>query len=234
MPTPRPHRPGPSGGSPAGDPSLRVRLARPEDIPELIIRSREIYAPPGAWLTPELRAHQRVFPEGQLVVEDRSTDTLLGMAASLVVRWADWPPGTSWAEITDDGRFTTHRLEGGDTLYGAGIAVRAEARGRGVARLLYRAREALLQRLGLSWIRAGARLPGYGQVSSKLSPEAYVDQVIRGVRQDPTLSFQLHMGFEVVTVARNYLPEDRASRGHAAVLRWSPHPSGRSRVEPES
>jgi GNAT superfamily N-acetyltransferase len=232
MPTPRPHRPGPTAGSSPGDPSLRVRIARPEDIPELITLSREIYAPPGAWLTPELRAHQQVFPEGQLVVEDRTAGTLLGMAASLVIRWADWPPGTSWAEITDDGRFTTHGLEGGDTLYGAGIAVHPEARGRGVARLLYRAREALLERLGLSWIRAGARIPGYGQVSSELSPEDYVDQVVRGVRHDPTLSFQLHMGFEVVTVARNYLPEDRASRGHAAVVRWSHDPSGGTGDEP--
>lgn len=226
MPIPQPHHPDPAGAHPPGDPDLRIRLSRPEDIPELITLSREIYAPPGAWLTPELRSHQEIFPEGQLVVEERATGSLLGMAASLVIRWEDWPEGSTWAQITADGRFTTHRMDEADTLYGAGIAVRSEARGQGVARLLYGAREALLDRLGLSWIRAGARIPGYADVSRQLSPEAYVDEVVRGLRRDPTLSFQLHMGFEVVAVARDYLPEDRASRGHAAVLRWSPAPAG--------
>lgn len=222
MPFPRPHHPDPAGTDPPGDPGLRIRLSRPEDIPGLITLSREIYAPPGAWLTPELRSHQEIFPEGQLVVEERATGTLLAMAASLVIRWEDWPAGSTWAEITADGLFTTHHMDEGNTLYGAGIAVRPEARGRGAARLLYGAREALLDRLGLSWIRAGARIPGYAEASRRLSPEAYVDEVVRGLRRDPTLSFQLHLGFEVVAVVRDYLPEDRASRGHAVVVRWSP------------
>jgi GNAT superfamily N-acetyltransferase len=218
-----PHRPADRPDDPHAepDPALRVRLTRPEDIPALIALSRRVYPEGGAWLTKELRAHQAAFPEGQLVVVDRADDRPLGMVVSLVVDSNRWPPDASWGAVTDEGRLTTHDPDG-DTLYGAGLAVDPEARGRGAARLLYQAREALLERMGLQRIRAGARIPGYGRAARRMSPDRYVDEVIAGSRSDPTLSFQLHMGFRVVAVARDYLPGDRDSRGHAAVVEWLP------------
>lgn len=220
---PTPHRPERSGVQrPAPDAELRLRLARPEDIPRLIVLSRCIYPPPAAWLTRELRSHQEVFPEGQIVAVDTAADQPVGMAVSLVIRNEDWPLGTPWARITGDGRLTTHDPRRGDTLYGAGVAVHPEARGRGVARLLYAAREALLQRMGLERIRAAARIPGYAAVADTMDAERYVAEVVRGERRDPTLSFQLHMGFRVMAVVPDYLPEDRASQGWAAVVEWRP------------
>jgi hypothetical protein len=47
-----------------------------------------------------------------------------------------------------------------------------------------------------SRIRAGARIPGYGVVADRMSPEVYVEEVVRGLRKDPTLSFQLAQGFQ--------------------------------------
>lgn len=187
--------------------------------------SREIYDPPGAWRTDELRAQQEAFPEGQLVVVDRASKLPVGLAVSVVVASADWPLDASWDEITGNGRLTTHAPEG-DSLYGAGVAVRPEARGRGVARRLYAARQALLERMGLQRIRAGARIPGYGVVAERMKAEEYVDEVVRGVRRDPALSFQLRMGFRVLGVAPAYLPHDEASRGYAAVVEWTPADRG--------
>lgn len=218
--TPRPHRPPGSTADP--DPELRVRLTRPEDIPRLIALSREIYAPPAAWLTRELRSHQEIFPEGQVVVVDRRSGAPLGMAVSLVISNADWPLGSTWAEITADGRLVTHDPEGGDTLYGAGVAVHPHARGRGVGRMLYAAREALLHRMGLERIRAAARIPGFASVAEAVSAPTYVDEVVQGHRRDPALSFHLHMGFRVIAVVPGYLPDDRNSRGWAAVVEWTP------------
>lgn len=188
--------------------------------------SRQIYPPPGAWRTDELRAHQQVFPEGQLVAVDRPTGRTVGLAASLVVSSERWPPEASWDAVTGGGLFGTHDPEGGDILYGAGVAVHPEARGRGVARRLYAARQALLERMGLDRIRAGARISGYGAVAERMSAEAYVDEVVRGRRRDPALSFQLRMGFQVVAVAAAYLPLDQASRGYAAVVEWTPSGAG--------
>lgn len=37
---------------------------------------------------------------------------------------------------------------------------------------------------------------------------------------DPTLSFQLHLGFRVTGVIGNYFPDDPESRGFAAIIEW--------------
>lgn len=202
---------------------VRIRVARPEDVPGLAALSRVVYGPRASWKSPELLFHQKTFPEGQLVAEgepaEGAPDELLGMAVSLVVDSARWPPRTPWREVTGKGRLTTHDPSG-DLLYGAGLAVHPEARGRGVARALYVAREALVERLGIGVIRAGARIPGYGAVAHLMSAEEYVGEVVAGALRDPTLSFQLRMGFRVVDVAPDYLVTDEASRRWAAIIEW--------------
>ena len=216
--SPASHGPPPSG--------VRIRVARSDDVPDLVTLSREVYGARAAWKSPELFLHQERFPEGQLVAEvDRADEeepalsTIVGMAVSLILDSRRWPPGAPWREVTDRGRLTTHD-PGGDMLYGAGLAVHPRSRGRGVARALYAAREALLERLGLEVIRAGARIPGYGAVADRMSAREYVQEVVEGLRSDPTLSFQLRMGFSVVEVAEDYLRTDRESRGWAAIIEW--------------
>jgi GNAT superfamily N-acetyltransferase len=215
----------PSAEAPATLPSrpspLLVRRSRPRDVSELLRISRTIYGTRGSWKPEELHLHQKVFPEGQFVAVDSVTGRVLGMAVSLVVEADRYPLEVPWRVITGNGRLSTH-TRSGETLYAAGVAVDPKARGRGIGSALYRAREALLQELGLLRIRAGARIPGYGLVADQMSPEAYVEEVIRGGRQDPTLSFQLAQGFRVLGVAPGYLRTDRASRGFAAVVEWRP------------
>lgn len=217
---PHPHRPSSRPPPTPEAQRVRVRLTRPEDIPGIIGLSRRIYGPEGAWLTRELVDHQRVFPEGQLVVVHRTRSEIMGFAVSLLIDSGKVGIQATWDEITARGHLTTHDARSGDVLYGAGIAVHPRARGMGVGRRLYLAREAMAERLGVDRIRAGARIPGYHTVSQELDPFSYVDEVCRGVRRDPTLSFQLHMGFRVLGVALNYLPPDEESRGHAAVVEW--------------
>jgi len=233
---------GTAGRPPPAD--VQIRIARPEDVPGLNVLSRSVYGARASWKTRELFLHQAAFPEGQLVAEiDRDAlghhglptptklDTgglgsgsafpgvLVGMAVSLVIDSDRWHPRTPWREITDRGRLTTHDPEG-DILYGAGLAVHPGARGRGVARALYAAREALAGQLGTRVIRAGARIPGYGAVAESMSAEEYVRDVVEGVRRDPTLSFQLRMGFKVVDLAPDYLATDEESRRWAAIIEW--------------
>jgi GNAT superfamily N-acetyltransferase len=200
-------------------PSVLVRKARLADVPELLRISHAIYGDRGSWKAPELRLHQEVFPDGQFVAEEVGTGRIVGMAISLVVSADAWPLEVPWRVITDNGRLTTH-TESGDTLYAAGVAVDPAARGLGVGSALYRGREALALELGLRRIRAGARIPGYGPLADRMSPEAYVEEVVRGLRKDPTLSFQLAKGFQVLGVAPGYLRTDKESRGYAAVVEW--------------
>ncbi|MEO7795076.1 MAG: hypothetical protein ABIV06_09920, partial [Thermoanaerobaculia bacterium] len=95
-----------------------------------------------------------------------------------------------------------------------------EIRRRGVGTAIYTARRAIAEQLGLLRIRAGARLRGYGSVADRLQPEEYVVEVVRGKIHDPTLSFQLRQGFEVLAVVSKYLRHDPESAGHAALIEW--------------
>ena len=90
----------------------------------------------------------------------------------------------------------------------------------GVGSALYEARRGLVRRLGLTRIRAGARLSLYHRWADRMSAEAYVERVVAGELEDPVLRFQLRQGFRVLAVVADYLPQDPASLGYAAVIEW--------------
>lgn len=200
---------------------VEVRPVRPHDFDDIERLSREIYPLDVPWDARFLAPHLERFPEGQLAAIDPHNDQLLGYAATLIVDLADLERLDSWDTVTDRGYFTTHNPQG-DTLYAAEVIVDPAARGRGVGKALYAARRALLQRLGLVRIRAGARLRGYHLYQDEMDPWQYVEQVVAGELNDPTLSFQLNQGFRVIGVVPNYLHIDPASLGHAALIEWRP------------
>lgn len=204
----------------AAGPPVRVRCTRPDDFGAIIGLSSVVYPGSPSWSEGQLASHLRVFPEGQLVAEDVASGELVGMAASLIVLWDDYDISMSWRDFTAGGMFTNHDPARGRTLYGAEVMVHPARQGRGIGSALYRAREELVIRCGLLRIRAGSRLRGYYRWASRLSPEAYVERVVRGELQDPTLSFQLHHGFTVLAVVPNYLRHDPESLGYAAVIEW--------------
>ncbi|HUH11664.1 MAG TPA: GNAT family N-acetyltransferase, partial [Longimicrobiales bacterium] len=187
------------------------------DIPRLLEISRTIYAPRAAWREAELRSHLAVVPEGQLVAEQGGR--VVGMAASLIVSWEDYRIRGSWREFTADGMLTNHD-PGGRTLYGAGVMVDPGLQRAGVGSALYEARRALARRLALTRIRAGARLSRYHEWAARLSAAEYVERVVAGELEDPVLRFQLRQGFRVLAVVADYLPQDPASLGYAAVIEW--------------
>jgi hypothetical protein len=113
--------------------------------------------------------------------------------------------------------------------------VHPSVRRRGIAGRLYQARRDLVAHLGLLRIRAGGRLRGYHRHAATLSPQEYVDAVVKGTLSDPTLSFQLAQGFKVLGVVRHYLERDPESLGHAAVIEWlNPEAAGAAGQIPAS
>jgi GNAT superfamily N-acetyltransferase len=201
-------------------PRISVRPTRPEDFGGIIELCRAVYPSSPPWREEQLASHLAVFPEGQLVAADEESGRIIGMAASLVIDWDDYDLANTWRDFTESGYFTNHDPVGGRTLYGAEVMVHPEFQGRGAGKLLYAARRALVERLGLLRIRAGARLRGYGAHASRLSPEEYVIKVVRGELRDQTLTFQLRQGFHVLAVVESYLRHDPESRGYAAVIEW--------------
>ncbi|MEO6055292.1 MAG: hypothetical protein ABIQ49_00490 [Gemmatimonadales bacterium] len=203
----------------SGPPAVTVRPTRREDFTGIIELCGAVYPGAPSWASDQLASHLNVFPEGQLVATDAG-GTIVGMAASLIVLWDDYSVTTSWRDFTDHGRFTNHDPAHGRTLYGAEVMVHPARQGMGIGGCLYAARSALVRRLGLLRIRAGARLRGYHHHARTHSPEEYVACVVRGELGDPTLSFQIRQGFRVLAVVSGYLPNDPESGGHAAVIEW--------------
>ncbi len=196
-----------------------VRPTRPTDIPGIIQLSHLVYPQSPPWSERGLLSHLHVFPEGQLVAVDLPSGRIVGMAASLIVRWDEYEIDTNWRDMTDGGMFTNHDPTG-RTLYGAEVMVEPGLQGRGIGRKLYAARRDLARRLRLRRIRAGARLRGYHHYSGQMSAEEYTLKVVKGELRDPTLSFQVKQHFRVIAVVPNYLRFDPDSLGYAAVIEW--------------
>lgn len=163
-------------------------------------------------------SHQAHFPEGQLAVLDVGTGRVVASSSDLRLRVNFAHYAHSYLEETGDNLFTTHDPEG-DWLYGADIGVHPEARGQGLATLLYGARHDLIRRLNLRGHVAGAMPKGYGAVADQMPIEQYVLDVIRGERRDPVLSVQLKRGYGVWGIIPDYL-EDDSCRNHGVFIVW--------------
>lgn len=201
-------------------PAVTVRNTTAQDFEGIMRLSSEVYVGAPGWTSSGLASHLTVFPEGQFVAVRDDTDAVVGMSASLIVKWDDYDIDTSWREFTASGLFTNHDPENGRTLYGAEVMVSPALQGAGIGKLLYEARRELAVRLGLLRIRAGARLRGYHEHAQRMTAAEYVAAVERGEIGDPTLTFQLRRGFRVIGVVADYLRHDPESLGYAAVIEW--------------
>jgi len=190
----------------ASQTEIIVRNTRPEDFSQIVEISRAIYPISPPWRHEQLSSHHSLFPEGQFVAVDSASHAVVGMLASLIVFWDDYEVRDNWRDFTDAGMFTNHDPENGRTLYGAEVMVLPSMQGQGIGKKLYAARQRLAEHLRLLRIRAGARLAGYHLYADRLTAEEYTIQVVRGELGDPTLSFQLKQGFDVLAVVHGYLP----------------------------
>ncbi|HSA55066.1 MAG TPA: GNAT family N-acetyltransferase [Gemmatimonadaceae bacterium] len=199
--------------------SVTVRRLTPADFAAVRELTARVYPDSPTWSDAQLASHLEVFPEGQLVAVDPE-GVIVGYAASLIVFWDDYDVQTSWRDFTAAGYFTNHDPERGRTLYGSEVMVDPARQRQGIGHMLYEARRALARQLGLLRIRAGARLRGYSRYRGEMSAEEYVRRVVSGALHDPTLSFQLREGFDVLAVVPSYLRHDPESGGWAAVIQW--------------
>jgi GNAT superfamily N-acetyltransferase len=163
------------------------------------------------------RAHVQRFPEGQFAVVTRA-GRVVGCSTDLRTTVDLDRIEHRYVDAVDHNWLGTHDPEG-EWLYGVDIGVLPEYRRRGVARVLYGARHALVRRLNLRGHVAGGLLRGYGQWKDRLGVEAYVARVVAGELVDPTLSAQLRCGFRVHGIIQDYLM-DPSCDNKAAYIVW--------------
>ncbi|MGP1347241.1 MAG: GNAT family N-acetyltransferase [Phycisphaerales bacterium] len=198
-----------------------IRNTAPEHFPGIAEIAALLYPDITPWNDQYLRSHLEVFPQGQLVAIEQGSGLVVAVCSGLVVDWDALPDTSSWDALTAEGMYTNHDPVNGNTLLAADMMVRPGYQGQGIGRRLYeRGRFDLARQLGLWRVVAGSRLRGYHRYAQRLSPEDYVVEVVQGRLNDPTLSFQLHLGFRVTGVIGKYFPGDPESLGFAAIIEW--------------
>jgi predicted amidohydrolase/GNAT superfamily N-acetyltransferase len=194
-----------------------IRQMTPADVQGVVDLQSQVFPDQLSWSAEELKQHLAVFPEGQLIALDPA-GRILGSSSSLIIDWDDYAESAKWSAITGRGTFETHNPLG-TTLYGADMCVDPGARRQGIGSLFYERRKRIVRERGLKRLLTGGRIPAYSEVAGQMTPREYVEEVIKGKRKDPTLSFQLANGLVVLDVVPEYL-EDPDSRGYATLLEW--------------
>ncbi len=196
---------------------VRVRPWTAEDLPKVVECQRAAYPDYADGGMYDLRLYEMqfaAFPEGQFLAEIGGK--VVGYATSLIVQLDEAPHTYEYDELTGNGTFSTH-TPGGDTLYGADIAVHPDYRGAGVAGRLYIARKKLLKRYNLRRMVAYGRITGFPAYAGRLTAREYVDKVTAGELSDSALSAHLKAGYQVLSVSMNIM-HDTSSLDYATLL----------------
>lgn len=150
----------------------------------------------------QYRHHLDIFPEGQFVLLDG--ERIIGATTTMRTTGEEGLRPHTFADMSGGGWLTRHR-PAGEWLYGLDMGIHPEYRGRGLSRLLYRARQELVARLGLLGQLTVGMMNGYGAVAGQMSGEEYYRQWVEGDRTDPTLTPQRRIGFRPLALIPDYL-----------------------------
>src|SRR5262245_18221529 len=148
------------------------------------------------------RRHIELFSDGQFVALDG--DRVVGATTTLRLNFDFDHIDHTFADVIQGGWLTSHEPDG-EWLYGADVGVDPSYRGRGLGKALYAARHEAVWRLGLRGQVIAGMISGYGDVKNRMTAQHYVDGVVAGRINDPTLSMQLTLGFVPRGLVANYV-----------------------------
>jgi GNAT superfamily N-acetyltransferase len=207
-----------------------VRNTTANDIDEIVSMAIKGYGNEEMAPTKEkLERRVKNFPDGQFCVEYEGK--LIGSCSSILVNIEDYGESHSYNDVADGGYVRTHNPDG-KNLYGIDVVVRPDYRKMKVGKRLYEARRNLAKKLNLESIVFGGRIPNYHLYADTITAEEYVQKVLDGEIVDPVLVFQTRNGFECKGVMKDYLPDDKESRGYATLMEWkNPHYMPHSKKE---
>jgi predicted amidohydrolase/ribosomal protein S18 acetylase RimI-like enzyme len=201
---------------------LEIRQAKLKDVRAIGELVRRAYDDLPAYTQGEIRGQINNYPEGCFVA--LFDGAVVGYCASMRLDERVALADHTWDEVTGNG-FGSRHDPTGDWLYGYELCVDPAVRGTRLGRRLYEERRAVAERLDLTGIVFGGRMPGYARAKRRKAnraetPEQYLQLVTDSKIHDPVLRFQLANGFEAQGILPRYLPEDKASRGNAVRMVW--------------
>ncbi len=197
-----------------------IRQMFEDDLPKIVELQKAAFPYMAAegvyWKSEQLKAHLKVFPQGQFVAEYYGK--IVGSCSSLIIKLKSDYEVHTWKEACGDSFFKNHNPKG-DSLYGADVSSHPDHRRLGVATKLYDARKTLAINLNLRRIIAGARLFNYCEHAKEFTPLEYVEKVKKHEVKEPVLSFQIRNGFKFIKILPNYMKDPR-SLNNATFIEW--------------
>lgn len=160
---------------------------------------------------PHYRKHIELFPDGQFCVLEEASRRVVGMTSTIRMTFDFDHPAHTFADVIQGGWLTSHEPDG-RWLYGADIGTHPQFRGRGIARALYAARHDVVHELHLEGQVTVGMPSGYGAVKELMTADAYYAELQSGERDDPTISAQRQIGFEMRGLLANYLDDPVCDR----------------------
>ena len=191
------------------DDGLAVYRTAPEHADALEELQRIVFPTLAAdqrFRAPHYRRHVELFSDGQFCVLDERTGQVVGMTSTIRLDFDFEHPAHTFADVIQGGWLTSHQAAG-RWLYGADIGTHPAYRRRGIARALYASRHEVVQRLGLQGQVTVGMPSGYGAVKHLMSADAYYAELVAGVRDDPTISAQRKLGFELRGLLPSYIDD---------------------------
>lgn len=193
---------------------LAVHRTRPEHAAGLEELQRIVFptlAPEERFLAKHYEKHIELFPDGQFCVIEEATGRVVGMTSTIRMDFDFDHPDHTFADVIQGGWLTSHE-PAGRWLYGADIGAHPEFRRRGIARALYAARHDVVQDLGLDGQLTVGMPSGYGAVKHEMTAESYYAELLSGERDDPTISAQRKIGFELRGLVAGYINDPVCDR----------------------
>ncbi|HSG79292.1 MAG TPA: GNAT family N-acetyltransferase [Acidimicrobiia bacterium] len=164
----------------------------------------------------DIAAYAETFPEGFFVCLDG--DRVVGQGAGIFLDFDFDDYQHSIVEITGEHQCGNHDPDA-DWYYGTDIVVDPDYRRRGIGRTLYDLRKQLVMDGAKHGIIAGGHMHGFVHHKHAMTADEYITEVREGRIYDPTLTFQMNQGFELVGGLENYLA-DEATDGWSALIVW--------------
>lgn len=199
-------------------PRLIIRRAQLSDTSIINDLLDRVYPDMLAWDLACIKSQIEYFPDGQLVAV--FDEKIVGYSACIMISGDRALKPHTWDEISGYGYATTHDPKG-NYLYGIETCVDRDYRNHNIGHRLYNKRKELCIRWHLNGIITGGRLNLLAQeINHVKTPEKYIEMVQMEKIHDHTLLFQLHNGFEVIGVLKDYLLDDEKSMCYASHLIW--------------
>jgi hypothetical protein len=164
----------------------------------------------------EMNLLSELYPQGQLLAF--CDDVLVGLLTSRIVPFATYSRPHTQAAIADTDSYVPD-ARSGNSIYGLDTVAHPDY---GHLRIGYRLTKEFHRRLAdeqFEWLIGVSRVSSYSEVAAQYSIEDYVARVVRREQKDKSLSFHLLTGqFDVLSIAPNFNPDDRASQGYGIVM----------------